>query len=220
MILSRSSRHATSVPLPAVRRLADCRLHGKHRVALRARPGPHRQGERAGLHPDAAPVAGRLGCERQRSDRGIRQGGGRLLVQCNQESPASTRRSLYQLLRCQHQREGQHRRLEVRRQLRQLPPGYLSSPAMRVSDSGYIAGFADSPGPLVHRDGIRWDPDGTVNMHSATNTLNSGLFGLNRWGDTSGLTEAVDFPQGSRIVAAGGHDYRAALRPTPTTAVG
>ena len=38
----------------------------------------------------------------------------------------------------------------------------------------------------MHRDGIRGDPDGTVNIHSTTNSLNSGLFGLNRWGDASG----------------------------------
>lgn len=67
------------------------------------------------------------------------------------------------------------------------PAGYLSSTALRVNEKGYIVGFADSPGPMVHRDGIRWDPDGTVNViQSSTNTIESGLYGLNRLGDASG----------------------------------
>ncbi len=66
------------------------------------------------------------------------------------------------------------------------PAGYLSSTAMRINDAGYIVGFADSPGPAVHRDGIRWRPDGTIDVFSTSDPVYSGLFGLNSAGDASG----------------------------------
>ena len=66
------------------------------------------------------------------------------------------------------------------------PAGYLSSTAMRINDAGYIVGFADSPGPMAHRDGIRWRPDGTIDIHATSDPVKSGLFGLNRAGDAAG----------------------------------
>ncbi|MEO8635250.1 MAG: hypothetical protein ABI587_08235 [Gemmatimonadales bacterium] len=66
------------------------------------------------------------------------------------------------------------------------PKGYLSSTAMRINDEGYIVGFADSPGPTAHRDGIRWRPDGTIDVHSTADPVKSGLYGLNSVGDASG----------------------------------